>query len=73
MALLDPERFAGRLRHGAEVPDVSDVMRRYVKENLLTFDGKRLFPERHATTANYDLSPLEQDLYEQVTDYVRTA
>lgn len=71
MALLDPERFAGRLRHEADVPDVSDVMRRYVKENLLTFEGKRLFPERHAVTAKYDLSPAEQDLYDAVTDYVR--
>ncbi len=72
MALLDPERFAGRLRNDAEVPDVSDVMRRYVKENLLTFEGRRLFPERHAVTAKYDLSPPEQDLYDRVTDYVRT-
>ena len=46
-------------------------MRRYVKENLLTFDGKRLFPERIATTVNYDLSPDEQRLYEAVSAYVR--
>lgn len=72
LSLLDPERFAGRLRHDAKVPDVSDVMRRYVKENLLTFEGKRLFPERHATTVKYDLSPAEQRLYDEVTEYVRT-
>ena len=72
MGLLDPERFAGRLRKDAEVPDVSDVMRRYVKENLLTFEGKRLFTERRATTVKYDLSPAEQYLYEEVTNYVRT-
>ena len=46
-------------------------MRRCVKENLLTFEGKRLFPERGATTVNYDLSPDEQRLYEAVTDYVQ--
>ncbi len=72
MSLLDPERFAGRLRKNAKMPDVSDVMRRYVKENLLTFDGKRLFTERKATTVNYDLSPGEQHLYDEVTNYVRT-
>lgn len=72
MSLLDPERFEGRLRNDADMPDVSDVMRRYVKENLLTFEGKRLFPERIATTLNYDLSPQEMRLYEEVTNYVRT-
>ena len=46
-------------------------MRRMVKEELLTFDGTPLFPERRAYTANYDLSSLEASLYEQVTTYVR--
>ncbi len=71
LSLLDPDRFAGRLRNGAKVPDVSDVMRRYVKEKLLTFDGKKLFPERIATTVNYDLNPAEWRLYEAVTEYVQ--
>ncbi|HJQ94829.1 MAG TPA: helicase-related protein, partial [Acidimicrobiia bacterium] len=70
MALLDPDRFAGT--HGNTKPDVSDLMRRYVKESLKTFDGKRLFPERIATSVNYELSRQEQDLYEQVTTYVQT-
>ena len=46
-------------------------MRRMIKEDLLTFDGKRLFPERKAETVPYELTELEYDLYEQVTDYVR--
>ncbi|MCB1258618.1 MAG: DEAD/DEAH box helicase, partial [Microthrixaceae bacterium] len=71
MSLLDPDRFIGRVRSGAEVPDVSGVMRRLVKENLLTFEGKRLFRERRATTVNYDLSPAEMRLYEAVSSYVR--
>lgn len=71
LSLLDPDRFTGRLRRGAKVPDVSDVMRRYVKESLLTFDGKRLFPERIATTVKYDLSGQELRLYEDVSAYVR--
>lgn len=71
MSLLDPDRFTGRLRHSRNLPDVSDLMRRYVKENLLTFDGKRIFPERRAITVNYDLSADEQGLYEAVTSYVQ--
>jgi len=71
MTLIDEERFAGQLR-GDEVPDVSDVMRRLVKENLLTFDGKRLFPTRTAETLRFELSGPEQHLYEGVTEYVKT-
>jgi SNF2 family DNA or RNA helicase len=71
MTLIDPERFAGRLRNNDEMPDVSDVMRRLVKENLRTFEGKRLFPKRNAYSLNFDLSPLEDELYQAVTDYVR--
>lgn len=71
MSLLDGDRFYGKFREGAHKADVSDMMRRMVKEDLLKFDGTRLFPERRAYTANYELSPLEQALYDQVTDYVR--
>ena len=46
-------------------------MRRMVKEDLLTFEGKPLFPERIAETVPYELTDLENELYEQVTDYVR--
>ena len=70
LALLDEDTFGGRLR-GGEVPDASHLMRRYLKESLLTFDGKPLFPERRAHSVKYDLSPPEQHLYEEVTDYVR--
>ena len=72
LSLLDPERFGGRLRNNRPLPDTSDVMRRYVKEGLLKFDGTRLFPERRAQTLNYTLSEEERRLYDQVTDYVRT-
>ncbi|WP_077999174.1 helicase-related protein [Edwardsiella tarda] len=71
MSLLDSDRFYGKFREGAHKVDITDMMRRMVKEELLTFDGTPLFPERRAYTANYDLSPLEASLYEQVTTYVR--
>ena len=38
------------------VPDVSDVMRRLVKENLRTFEGRRLFPKRYAHSLNFEES-----------------
>jgi superfamily II DNA or RNA helicase len=71
MALLDGDRFEGKFRDGVHSVDVSDLMRRMVKEDLLKFNGKRLFPERLAYTVNYSLSSIEADLYARVTDYVR--
>jgi superfamily II DNA or RNA helicase len=71
MALLDGDRFEGRFRDGVHKADSSDLMRRLVKEQLLKFDGKPLFPERIAYTVQYKLSDAEADLYKQVTDYVR--
>ena len=71
MALLDADRFEEHFRDGVPVVDTSDLMRRMVKENLLKFDGTRLFPERFAYTVNYELSELETRLYDEVTEYVR--
>ncbi|WP_258005771.1 hypothetical protein [Cylindrospermopsis raciborskii] len=50
LALLDGDRFEGRFRDGVHVSDTSDLMRPMVKEELLKFDGKPLFPERIART-----------------------
>ena len=71
MALLDGDRFEGRFREGVHQADPSDLLRRLTKEELRTFDGRPLFPERRAYTVNYQLSTDEADLYEAVTDYVR--
>ena len=71
LALLDSDRFEGRFRDGVHTVDASDLMRRMVKERLLKFDGKPLFPERIAYTVPYTLSDDEARLYRAVTDYVR--
>ena len=72
LSLVDPDRFEGMQHSTTEQSvDVSDIMRRLVKEELLKFDGKPLFPERIAYTVNYDLSPMEAQLYQAVTDYVQ--
>lgn len=71
MSLVDLDRFEGACRTSNQSIDVSDVMRRLVKEDLLKFDGTPLFPERIAYTVNYDLSPMEAQLYANVTTYVQ--
>ena len=71
LTLLDRDRFEGKYQAKVHSADTSGVMRRMVKEDLLTFEGKPLFPERIAQTVPYELTELEQDLYEQVTTYVR--
>src|SRR5947199_3195095 len=71
LRLLDADRFEGKFRDGVHKVDVSDLMRHFVKEQLYTFEGTPLFPERLAYTVNYQLSGLEETLYQEVTDYVR--
>lgn len=71
LSLLDSDRFYGKFRDGAHQVDVSDIMRRMVKEELYKFDGTKLFPERRAITVNYQLSDSEATLYYQVTTYVK--
>ena len=71
LALLDSDRFEGRFRDGVHQVDVMDLMRRMVKESLVKFDGTPLFPERVAHTVSYELTPAEQQLYSEVTSYVR--
>lgn len=70
LALLDGDRFEGRFRDGVHQVDVTDIMRRLLKEDLVDFDGKPLFPERRAYTVNYPLSDPEAQLYTEVTKYV---
>ncbi len=71
LALLDGDRFEGKFRDGVHAIRADDLMRRMVKEDLLTMEGKPLFPERRATTLPYTLSDAESELYEVVTSYVR--
>ncbi len=71
MALLDADRFEGRFRDGVHSVDTDDLMRRLLKEQLLKFDGRPLFPERRAYTVPYTLSDAEARLYREVTDYVK--
>ncbi len=73
LGLLDADRFERRHkpRPDEPTPDASDLMRRMLKESLVTFEGTPLFPRREAHVVGYELSPAEAALYEQVTAYVR--
>jgi len=70
LSLLDGDRFEGKPRDAAHTIDANDIMRRMVKEQLVTMEGKPLFPDRFAYTVPYKLSPDEAALYKKVTDYV---
>ena len=71
LALLDADQFEGGYRDSTRSIDVSDLMRRAIKEQLVRFDNTPLFPERKAISVSYRLSDEEASLYQQVTDYVR--
>lgn len=71
LSLLDHDRFEGKQKDGMRAVQPKDLMRRLIKEELYWFDGRPLFPERHAYTVSYTLSAAEADLYTRVTDYVR--
>lgn len=71
LALLDGDRFEGRYRDGVHSMEIEDLMRRMIKEELLTMEGTPLFPERLAYTVPYELSEDEKELYEAVSEYVR--
>ncbi len=70
LSLLDGDRFEGKFRDGVHTVDPLDIMCRRVKEEMLTFENEKLFPERKAYTSTYKLSDDEAKLYERVTDYV---
>ncbi len=44
---------------------------RRLKEEMVDWDGKPLFKNRHTKTVSYDLTPEEKTLYDEVTRYVR--
>ena len=45
---------------------------RRLKEEMVDWENRPLFKERHTRTIGYDLTPEEKALYDDVTNYVRT-
>ena len=71
--LLDPDTFTTpeTLRAFPAERRARYFIRR-TKEEMVTLDGKPLYPVRRCDTLGFDLSPAEQELYEGATAYIRT-
>jgi superfamily II DNA or RNA helicase len=71
LSLIDPDLFADQeiLQRAVEQKENPIFLRR-LKEDMKGFNGKPLFPPRHARTVRYDLEGAEWNLYQQVTHYV---
>ena len=71
LRLLDPEQFiCDRLHPQMLKLEDSPWFLRRIKEELVDFDGRKLFKKRYAITVPFELSEPEQYLYEQVTKYI---
>lgn len=68
LSLLDPYMFSDE--NSIEREKLRKVMIRRLKEDVSHFDGTALFLPREVETIAVDFSPLEQRLYDAVTDYV---
>lgn len=71
LKLLDPDQFVSE-QHNPEMLRLEDSpwFLRRIKEELRDFEGRKLFKERIAKTAPFELSPPEKYLYDQVTNYI---
>ncbi len=65
--------------HGEYLEDEKSIRRscnrfflRRLKEEMVDWDNKPLFKQRHTKTVAYDLTPEEKRLYDEVTNYVRS-
>jgi SNF2 family DNA or RNA helicase len=73
LGLVDADLFADQqiLQRAVERHENPIFLRR-LKEDMRRFDGRPLFPPRHARTVPYELEGAEWDLYRRVTHYVET-
>ena len=71
LALVDADLFANtQILQRAVTRQENPIFLRRMKEDMRNFNGKPLFPPRHAKTVPYNLEGEELDLYRCVTDYV---
>jgi superfamily II DNA or RNA helicase len=78
------EHIAERIRTGYSEPSeefeaesrISRARNRFflrrLKEEMVDWDNQPLFKPRHSKTVGYDLTPEEKQLYDEVTNYVRS-
>ncbi len=80
LRLLDPDLFPEPHRLGDQAQQIRrDILRlgpecpwalRRLKEDLRDMNGRRLFPDRHVQTVNFQLNFEEFSLYKAVTAYI---
>ncbi len=71
--LLEPELLAARDAFERMSPTRRQAhLLRRMKEQMIRFDERPLYPPRSSTTIEYPLTPPERSLYEQVTQYCET-
>ncbi len=69
VSLLDPYRFS----HESQIhPDgLEELMIRRLKDEMYDTDGTRMFPEKNIEALGVEMSDAEQQLYDDVTEYIR--
>jgi superfamily II DNA or RNA helicase len=71
LQLIDPDLFADiDILARAVQRQENPIFLRRLKEDMVDFDGRPLFPPRHVITLGVELTAPEQSLYEDVTGYV---
>lgn len=71
LKLLDPEQFiSDKLNPQMLSLEDSPWFLRRIKEELIDFDGRKLFRKRYPITVPFELSQPEKYLYDQVTKYI---
>ncbi len=73
LSLIDSDMFANQeILQRAVERNENPIFLRRLKEDMRDFEGRPLFPPRHAQTVSYTLEGPEWELYQQVTHYVET-
>ena len=77
LSLLEPEMFglSKQFHLDEQLQSLEDkensIFVRRLKESMVDFNGKELFPKRYPKTIKYELTPEEQELYQKVSNYVK--
>ncbi|MBQ9407485.1 MAG: DUF3883 domain-containing protein [Desulfovibrio sp.] len=69
--LLEPQLFCTPQAFASATPETrAEHFIRRTKEEMVTLDGKHLYPMRCSSTLSYALSKSERELYDATTDYL---
>ncbi len=71
LKLLEPDLFSNKKMTAEDVFNTKDrLFIRHSKDEMVDMDNNKLFRDRSVRTIKYNMSSIEQRLYETVTDYV---